>query len=118
MRWLNSSTAGSRAIFLLKRILLFSVILSFLLVFNLSFADELTDPPPDWEHPWDDVCETGSDQGPEGPPEIHTGFMLHFGFDSWIMILLQSPGQKDDAPEERTFAPTEKNRGGLLIFVR
>ncbi len=118
MRWLNLSTPGSRAIFLLKRILLFSVILSFLFVFNLSFADELTDPPPDWEHPWDDVCETGSDQGPEDPPEIHTGFMLHFGFDSWIMILLQSPGQKDDAVEERTFAPTEKNRGGLLIFVR
>ena len=118
MRWLNSSTPGSRAIFLLKRILLFSVILSFLLVFNLSFADELTDPPPDWEHPWDDVCETGSDQDPEDPPEIHTGFMLHFGFDSWIMILLQSPGQKDDAVEERTFAPTEKIRGGLLIFVR
>ncbi|MGB2769698.1 MAG: hypothetical protein WBC88_08250 [Candidatus Zixiibacteriota bacterium] len=118
MRWLNLSTPGSRAIFLLERILLFSIILSFLFVFNLSFADDLTDPPPDSEHPWDDVCETGSDQTPEDPPEIHTGFMLHFGFDSWIMILLQSPEQKDDAVEGRAFAPTEKNRRGVLIFVR
>lgn len=118
MRWLNSSTPRSRVIFLLKRILLFSVILSFLFVFNLSFADEVTDPPPDWEHPWDDVCETGSDQSPEDPPEMNTGFMLHFGFDSWIMIYFQSPEQKDDAAEERAFGPTEKNRRGVLIFAR
>jgi hypothetical protein len=118
MRWLYSSTPGSRAIFLLERILLFSVILSFLFVFNLSFADDVTDPPPDWEHPWDDVCETGSDQSPDDPPEMNTGFMLHFGFDSWIMIFHQSPGQKDDAGDKRHSAPTEKNRGGLIILVR
>lgn len=118
MKWLNSSTAGGRVIFLLKRILLFSVILSFLFIFNLSFADDVTDPPPDWEHPWDDVSETGWDDSPDDPPEINTGFMLHFGFDSWVMIYYQSPGQKDDAVGERAFAPTEKNRGGFLILVR
>ena len=118
MRWLNKSTPGSRAIFLLERILLFSVILSFLFVFNLSFADDLTDPPPEWEHPWDDVCETGSNQSSEDPPEMDTGFMLHFGFDSWIMIFYQSPGQKDDAGDERSFAATEKNRSRVLIFIR
>jgi hypothetical protein len=118
MKWLNSGKAGSRAIFLLKRILLFSVILSFLFVFNLSFADDVTDPPPDWEHPWDDVSETGWDDTPEDPPDIGTTFMLHFGFDSWVVIFFQSPGQKDDAAKERAFAPTEKNRHGALIFVR
>jgi hypothetical protein len=118
MRWLNSSKPGSRAIFLLERILLLSVILSFLLVFNLSFADDVTDPPPDWEHPWDDVCETGSDQTPENPPEMDTGFVLNFGFNSWIMIYFQSPGQKDDAATERPLSATEKNRSKVLIFVR
>ena len=69
MRWLDLQMPGSRRFFLLKRILLFSVILCFLAVFNISFADDVTDPPPDWEHPWDDVCETDCDQNPEGPPE-------------------------------------------------
>jgi hypothetical protein len=118
MRWLNLQMPGSRRFFLLKRILLFSVILCFLAVFNLSFADDLTDPPPDWEHPWDDVCETGWDQNPEGPPQSDGVILFHFGFDSWMMIIFQSAGEVDEVGEEKALAPSEKDRGNSLIFVR
>jgi hypothetical protein len=118
MRWLNSQVSGSRTFFLLKRILLFSVILCLLVVFNLSFADEVTDPPPDWEHPWDDVCETDSDQGPVDPPESDGVILLNFGFDTWIMIFFQSSGQVNDVGEEKAVAPAGKNRGKSLILAR
>jgi hypothetical protein len=118
MRWLNSKALGGHRFFLLKRILLFSVMLCFLVVFNLSFADELTDPDdPDWEHPWDDLCNTGS-QNPDDPSDTDNVLIFQFGFDFWIIIYPQAPGQKNGFEEEKAFGPTEKNRGHLLIFVK
>ena len=107
MRWLNSKAFGGHRFFLLKQILLFSVILCFLVTFNLSFA----------EHPWDDLHNSESDQGSEEPPEADDVLMLQFGFDFWIIIHLQSAGQKDGFQEEKAFGPSEKNRGHLLILI-
>ncbi len=115
MRWFNSKAFGSHGLFLLKRILLFSILLCFLAAFNLSFADEATDPEPEWEHPWDDMCGT---EGNQNPPETGGMLLFQFGFDSWIIIHLQSAGYGDDVEEEKVFGPSEKNHGNLLIFVK
>ncbi|MCK4404773.1 MAG: hypothetical protein KAW02_06745 [candidate division Zixibacteria bacterium] len=119
MMWLNSKAFGDHRFFLLKQILLFSVILCFLVVFNLSFADELIDPgSPDWEHPWDDACNTEVEQNPEDPLETDDWLMFQFGFGSWIIIHLKSAGQQDGFGEEKAFGPSEKNRGTLLILIK
>jgi len=119
MRWVNSKALGDHRFFLLKRILLFSVMLCFLVVFNLSLADELTDPDgPDWEHPWDDLYYNGSQQNPDDPSDTDDVLTFQFGFDFWIIIYPQTPGQKNGFEEEKAFGPKEKNRGPLLIFVR
>jgi hypothetical protein len=118
MMWLNSKALGSHRFFLLKRILLFSILLCFLAAINLSFADEVTDPEPEWEHPWDDMCGTDWNQNPQNPPETGGMLLLQFGFDSWIIFHLQSVGQGNDFGEEKILGPSEKNCGNLLIFVR
>jgi len=122
MRWLNSKASGRHRFFLLKQILLSSVILCFLIVFNLSFADELTDPSdPNWEHPWDDLCETGTNRIPQDLSEADGEddvLILKLGFGSGIIIYLHSAERDEVFGNRKTFGASQKNRGHLLIFIK
>ena len=119
MMWLNSKLSDGHRSFLLKQLLFFSVILCFLIAFNLSFAEELTDPgSTDSEHPWDEVCEHDGDRDPPDPREIDNVLMIKFGFGPWVIIHMQSAEQKDGFGTEKAFRPVEKNRGHLLILIK
>jgi hypothetical protein len=118
MMWLNSKIPGGHRSSWMKRILLFSIIVCFLVAFNFSFADELTDPDdPEWEHPWDDVCSTESDPDPSDRPVADDVFMLRFGFAPGVIILLQPAEQEQGFEKGRSNTPSEKNRRHLLILI-
>ncbi len=117
MMWLNPKIPEGHRSFWMKRILLFSVIVCFLIAFNFSLADELTDPgSPNWGHPWDDPAGSGED--PSDPPAEDDVLLVQFGFGPGIVILLV-PGEQGRSLEAgRSLAPTKKNRGRLLILVK
>lgn len=117
MKWLNCKIPEGHRSSWMKRILLFSVILCFLVAFNLSLADDLTDPgSPDWGHPWDDPAGSGED--PPDPPEGDDALLIQFGFHPGVIVLLVPGGQDRDFEAGRSCAPVEKNRGRLYILFK
>jgi hypothetical protein len=117
MMWLSTKIPEGHRSSWLKLILLFSVILCFLMVFNFTLAEELTDPgSPNWGHPWDDPA--GSEGNSPNPPEDDDALLLQIGLDTGIIILFQ-PGTQEENPQVgRSFACAKKNRGLLLILIR
>ncbi len=121
MRWLNTKASDSHRFLLLKRFLLFSIILCFLAALNFSLADELTDPTdPAWEHPWDDLDHEnaggGNDQGLSLTDQV---LVLHFGGTSfWVMIGYQSTPHQAWLDKERSSGSAERNRGRVLMLIR
>lgn len=120
MRWLNSKASGGHRFLLAKRILLFSVILCILVAFTPGFADDLTDPDPDWEHPWDDLDHQNPDgSNPDDPRETNDILVLQFGAsDFWVIIHLRSAGQKDGFERDKAYGPTQRNRGHVLMLIK
>ena len=122
MRWLNSRASGGHGFFLMKRILLFAVILCILVAFTPGFADDLTDPGgPDWEHPWDDLDH----EKPEGssgddPPEADDVLVLQVtGSGLWIVIHFQAAEQSDGfIMEKPSRASEKKSRGHVFVLMR
>lgn len=117
MRRLDSEASGNHGFQLLKRVLSLPLILSFLVVFSFSFADDLNDPPPGSEHPWDDVCETTWDN-PQIPPGGDDVLILQFGFGPCIIIHVQSSDQEQGAGVGKAGGPSQENHGNLFIFAR
>ncbi len=118
MRWLNSKVFEGHRFSLFKQIVFFSILLCFLVVFNLCLAGGLTDPNPDWEHPWDDLRNTDPNENPPGPLGSDDWFILEFGFDFWIIFHLELTGQKDGLGEGKAFRSSEKNRGHIFILIK
>lgn len=117
MMWLNPKIPEGHRSSWMKRILLFSVILCFLVVFNLSLADELTDPDsPNWGHPWNDPA--GSGEGPSDPPADDDALLVQFGFNHGIILLLAPAGQERSFEAGRSCAAAHKGSGRLFILVR
>jgi hypothetical protein len=121
MRWLNIKTSESHRFLLLKRFLLFSIILCFLAALNFSLADELTDPTdPAWEHPWDDLDHEnaggGNDQGVDLTDQV---LVLQFGgIHFWVMIGYQTAPSQAQPEMETSSKSVERNRGRVLMLIR
>jgi hypothetical protein len=122
MRWLNSTAFGGHGFFLMKRILLFAVILCVLVAFTPGFADDLTDPGgPDWEHPWDDLDHQTSDgSSTDDPPEAVDVLVLQLsGSGLWIVVHFQAAGQSDGFMMEKPSRASEKrSRGHVFMLMR
>ncbi len=120
MRWIGSTACGDPRFFLIKRILLFSVILCFLVAFNVGLADDLTDPNPDWEHPWDDLDHQDPDGvSPDDPPHEGDDLVLQFGgFDFWIIVHLQLAPDRDGQEKHKTLGSAQKRRGHVYMLIR
>jgi hypothetical protein len=117
MMWFSSKIPEDHRSSWLKPILLLAVILCFLMVFNLTIADELTDPgSPNWGHPWDDPA--GAEDNNSNPPEEDDALVLQIGFNPAIIIFYQSGKQEDNPQVGRSFASAKKNRGHLLILIK
>jgi hypothetical protein len=117
MKWLSFKIPKGHRSSWLKPILLFAVILCFLMVFNPTIADELTDPgSPNWGHPWDDPA--GAEDNNPNPPEEDDAMLLQIGIDGGIIILFQSGKQEENLQAGRPFASAKKSRGHLLILIK
>jgi hypothetical protein len=112
-----SKISGSHGSSWLKPILLFLLLLCFLAAFNLSFADGPLDPQ-NLEHPWDDLPHAEKHRSSPTSGRTYDPLMLPLGVGLRIIVHVQPVIQKENLGASKVFAPSEKNRGHLFVFIR
>jgi hypothetical protein len=119
MKWHSSKISGNHGSSWLKPILPFLLLLCFLVAFNLSFADgPLDSNPQNLEHPWDDSPHAEFHRSSTASTGTYDPVMLPLGVGLRIIVHVQPVTQKEDGGAGKVFAPSEKNRGNLFIFIR